>query len=133
MTDRPTDGRERPRAVLVAEDEDAVRTFVTMALQQAGLDVTAAPDGRAALDLFAADPHRYDLILTDVTMPHLLGTELAAGARAVRPGVPVLFMSAFPGGAGRTRAALPEGATLLEKPFSVAALAEAVNRALGRP
>lgn len=132
MTDRPTDGRERPRAVLVAEDEDAVRAFVTMALQQAGLDVTAAPDGRAALDLFAADPHRYDLILTDVTMPHLLGTELAAGARAVRPGVPVLFMSAFPGGAGRTRATLPEGAALLEKPFSVAALAEAVNRALDR-
>lgn len=117
------------RTVLVAEDDPAVRAFVTAALQQAGFVVIAAPDGRAAGDLFAADPHRFDVILTDVMMPHVLGTELAARARELRPRVPVVFMSAFPGGPGRAPEPLPENEPLLEKPFTVPALLAAVSRA----
>src|SRR6266480_4931038 len=89
-----------PRTVLLAEDDDAVRDFVRAVLEQAGFAVVAAPDGRAAGDLFAADPDRFALVLTDVIMPHAIGPELAARVRALRPGRPVLFMSAFPGGPG---------------------------------
>lgn len=113
----------------MAEDDDAVRTFVAMALRQAGYTVVVAPDGRTAGDLFAAEPHRFDVILTDVMMPHALGTEFAARARELRPDVPVVFMSAFPGGPGRAPEPLPENEPLLEKPFSVPALLAAVAQA----
>jgi DNA-binding response OmpR family regulator len=119
--------------VLVAEDDDAVRGFVCAVLEQAGFAVVSAPDGRAAGDLFAADPGRFDLVLTDVIMPHALGIELAARVRRVRPTVPVLFMSAFPGGSGAAPEPLPADEPLLEKPFTVARLLRAVNDAFARP
>lgn len=123
--------RPGPRTVLLAEDDDAVRAFVRAVLEQAGFAVVAAADGRAAGDLFAASPHRFSLLLTDVVMPHAIGPELAARARALRPDLPVLFMSAFPGGPGIAPDPLPADEPLLEKPFSMAALLAAVSTALG--
>ncbi|MBN9120428.1 MAG: response regulator [Planctomycetes bacterium] len=121
----------RPRTVLLAEDDDAVREFVRAVLEQAGFAVVTAPDGRAAGDLFAADPGRFALVVTDVVMPHAIGPELAVRVRAIRPGLPVLFMSAFPGGPGLAPDPLPADEPLLEKPFTVAALLAAVAAALG--
>jgi CheY-like chemotaxis protein len=121
----------RRRTVLLAEDDDAVREFVRAALEQSGYTVVAAGDGRAAGDLFAAAPDRFDLVLTDVVMPHAVGPELAALARRLRPAVPVLFMSAFPGGLGLAPDALAPDERLLEKPFTVTGLLRAVNDILG--
>lgn len=121
----------RTQTILVAEDEDTVRELVQIALEQAGFVVCAAADGQIAGDLFAAEPQRFDLVLTDVIMPHALGTELAARVRALRPEVPVLFMSAFAGGAGFAPDPLPSDEVLLEKPFTMATLQEAVRRMLG--
>jgi DNA-binding response OmpR family regulator len=121
------------RTILLAEDDDAVREFVRAVLEQAGFAIVAAPDGRAAGELFAAAPDRFALVLTDVIMPRAIGPELAAGVRALRPGLPVLFMSAFPGGPGLAPDPLPAGEALLEKPFTVAALLTAVRGALGDP
>lgn len=129
----PPPGPPRTRTVLVAEDDDAVRAFVVAVLEQAGFAVVAASDGATAGDLFAAEPARFDLVLTDVIMPHSLGTDLAARVRALRPGVPVLFMSAFPGGAGIAPDPLPVNEPLLEKPFTVATLLQAVRAILGNP
>lgn len=140
MSVRPTppvvmDGHPKrpaaPRTVLVAEDDDAVRAFVRAVLEQAGFAVVAAPDGRAAGDIFAAHPDRFALVLTDVVMPHAIGPELATRVRALRPRLPVLFMSAFPGGPGIAPDPLPADEPLLEKPFSVSALLTAVATALG--
>ena len=125
-------GGPHPRTVLLAEDDDAVREFVRAVLEQAGYAVVAAADGRAAGDLFAAAPDRFDLVLTDVVMPHAVGPELASRARRLRPGVPVLFMSAFAGGIAGAPEPLPAGEMLLEKPFSVNALLRAVSDVLGR-
>jgi CheY-like chemotaxis protein len=121
----------RRRTVLLAEDDDAVREFVRAALEQSGYTVVAACDGRAAGDTFAADPDRFDLVLTDVVMPHAVGPELAAHVRRLRPAVPVLFMSAFPGGLGLCPNALAPDERLLEKPFTVACLLKAVNDTWG--
>jgi CheY-like chemotaxis protein len=129
---QPPPAPPRARTVLLAEDDDAVRGFVIAVLEQAGFVVVSAPDGRAAGDRFAADPARFDLVLTDVIMPHALGTELAARVRALRPEVPILFMSAFPGGAGIAPEPLPPNEALVEKPFTVAKLLEAINEALPR-
>jgi two-component system, cell cycle response regulator CpdR len=124
-------GPAGPRTVLLAEDDDAVREFVRTVLEQAGFAVVTAADGRAAGDLFAAAPDRFALVLTDVIMPHAIGPELAARVRALRPDLPVLFMSAFPGGPGIAPDPLPANEPLLEKPFTVAALLAAVAVALG--
>ncbi|MCS6866499.1 MAG: response regulator [Gemmataceae bacterium] len=122
----------RPPVILVAEDDDAVRTFVVAALQQAGYVVVAAVNGHSAQELFVANPAQFDLVLTDVIMPQVLGTELAACVRQLRPEVPVLFMSAFPGGVNTAPEPLPVDEPLLEKPFSITTLLEAVRHALRR-
>ncbi len=122
----------RSPAILVAEDDDAVRSFVITVLQQAGYIVVAASNGQSARELFIANPAQFDLVLTDVVMPQALGTELAACVRQVRPEVPVLFMSAFPGGAGTAPEPLPADEPLLQKPFTVATLLETVRTALRR-
>ncbi len=120
----------RRRTILVAEDDDAVRTFVRIVLEQAGFAVVAAPDGRAAGDLFDANPGAFDLVLTDVVMPFATGVELAARVRARRPELPVLFMSAFPGGPDLAPDPLPPDEPLLEKPFTLVKLLDVVNAAL---
>jgi DNA-binding response OmpR family regulator len=118
------------QTILLAEDDDTIRALVQVALQQAGFAVLVASDGRSAGDLFAAHPERFDLVLTDVIMPQALGTELAARVRKLRPDVPVLFMSAFPGGAGTAPDPLPSEEVLLEKPFTMATLLEVIHRTL---
>ena len=127
--------KRRPAArrptILVAEDEDAVRTFVRLALDHGGFTVVATPNGRAAGELFDADPHAFDLVLTDIIMPFVNGVELAARVRARRPDLPVLFMSAFHGGTELAPDPLPPDEPVLEKPFTMARLLEVVNAALG--
>ncbi|QEG28809.1 Transcriptional activator protein CopR [Gemmata obscuriglobus] len=118
------------RAILVAEDDDAVREFVRIVLEQANFRVSTAPNGRAAGDLFEADPLAFDMLLTDVVMPLATGVELAARVRAARPELPVLFMSAFPGSPGLAPCPLPPGTVLLEKPFSLVQLIERVRTTL---
>lgn len=122
QTHRPT--------ILVAEDDDAVREFVRIVLEQANFVVNTAPNGRDAGDLFAADPLAFDMLLTDVVMPFATGVELAARVRAERPELPVLFMSAFPGTPGLAPCPLPPGAVLLEKPFSLVQLLARVRETL---
>jgi DNA-binding response OmpR family regulator len=117
---------------LVAEDDDAVRDFVIAVLQQAGYMVVATTNGQSAQELFVANPAQFDLVLTDVIMPQALGTELAAFVRQVRPEVPVLFMSAFPGGTGTAPEPLPADEPLLQKPFTIVTLLETVRTALRR-
>lgn len=117
-------------AILVAEDDDAVREFVRIVLDQAGFAVRTAPNGRAAGDLFDADPGAFDMLLTDVVMPLATGVELAERVRATRPELPVLFMSAFPGTPGLSPCPLPAGADLLEKPFSLTQLLDRVRATL---
>lgn len=116
----------RPATVLLAEDDDAVREFVRAALEFDGYAVVPAADGGEALDRFRAEPARFDLVLSDVLMPVRTGPELAAALAAIWPTARVLFMSAYV----ETASALPAGAELLEKPFTVAQLLAAVSRVL---
>jgi len=127
---RPPTPPDRP-AILLVDDEDAVREVVRLALTQAGYEVAAAADAGQALKVFRADPGRFGLVLSDVLMPGRSGVELVADLRALNPDVRVLFMSGYHGGSATQPVSLPEGAEVLEKPFGLDTLLKAVARAAG--
>lgn len=111
--------------VLVVEDDPSLRALMVRTLTGKGYRALEAGDGIEALERLAADPD-IELVVTDIVMPRMNGVELAqrmaSSARAR-----LLFVSAF--GAEYTK--LP--ATLLEKPFSPAALVAQVERLLEVP
>jgi DNA-binding NtrC family response regulator len=116
-----------PGAILLVDDEDGVREYARKVLELAGYTVQPAESADAAERLFRRDPAGVALLLTDVIMPGRTGPELARDLRAIRPGLGVLYISGYVGGAGP----LPNGSPLLEKPFTPDALMAAVRRAIG--
>jgi DNA-binding response OmpR family regulator len=112
--------------ILLVDDDRDLRDLVAQALTASGFRVYAAPDADTARDVWT-EYGPFDLLLTDVIMPGKRGPELALELQALQPGLPVVFMS---GALGDAR--LPEGAVLLEKPFSLAGLVQIVRRQLAQ-
>ncbi len=81
--------------VLVVDDEDAILEFMGDLLSGWGLGVTLKASGAEAKHAFAAEPQRYDLVLTDHTMPRVTGLELARQIHAIRPGTPVILYTGY--------------------------------------
>jgi PAS domain S-box-containing protein len=119
--------------VLLAEDEDGVRRLARTILEKEGFRVHDAADGRAALELARRIGHRVGLLVTDVVMPGLRGTELADQLQAEDPGLRVLFMSGYTEADQLRDEALAPGQAFLAKPFSPAELREAVADVLREP
>jgi len=112
--------------ILAVEDEFFVRSLIVETLQGEGHTVLDAPDGEAALAMVREAPD-IELIVTDVRMPKLDGFALALSARALRPGLPVLFMTGYSG------ASPPEAlatAPMLHKPFAPEELVATVGTIL---
>ncbi|SDY90110.1 PAS domain S-box-containing protein [Micromonospora pattaloongensis] len=120
--------RGRGETILVVEDEAALREATTRLLRRNGYEVVEAGNGIEALE--AAANTRWDLLLTDVVMPHMSGRELAERLRLHRPDLRVLFMSGYSQEVLGPGKALDEGVTLLAKPFTEAALLAKVHAAL---
>jgi PAS domain S-box-containing protein len=114
--------------ILLVEDDPDVRDLMARRLQLLGYDVTVAEDGHRALGMLPQQ-RDIDLLLTDIVLPGgLYGDNLAQQARALRPGLKVLFMSGYPKTA-RDRMA-DDNAAILRKPFRNQELAQALHRAL---
>jgi CheY-like chemotaxis protein len=79
--------------VLLVDDEASVRDFMRELLQGWGLEVTVAASPAEALAAFDADAARWDLVITDQTMPGMTGLDLARALLARRPGLPVILYS----------------------------------------
>jgi len=116
--------------ILVVDDEDAMRTLVTRILEQDGYAVIAAASGQAALEAVENNPGGIDLLLADVIMPKMLGTELASRVTSAHPEIPVVFMSAYSRHELQSQGKLNEDVTLVEKPFEFEELLAAVSHAL---
>ena len=87
MTERPT--------VLVVDDEAAIRIFAEKTLTAAGYEPLTAEDAAEALCVIASHGP-FDLFVIDVTMPEMLGTELASQIRGTNPTAKVLYFTATP-------------------------------------
>lgn len=115
--------------VLVAEDEQLIAMVIEDALTELGFTVLLAGDGRAALDL--ASRTGFDVLVTDLAMPHLGGLELIPRLRARRPGLPVVVMTGYlpPGSTERLSGQTGGGPlVVLQKPFAMDRLVEALAR-----
>jgi len=113
--------------ILIAEDDEQVRKIAARSLSLLGYTVIEAADGEEALNQYQRRDVGIDLLLTDIVMPRLGGKALAERLRAVRPTLPILFMT------GHTTLGTvfddPES-EVLEKPFTPRALAQKVRRLL---
>ncbi len=117
-------------AILLAEDDESVRAFVTRALTHRGHEVTAVSDGDAAIEALKAQT--YDLMLTDIVMPGLDGLALAETAAKINPRMTVLMMTGFAEARERADGARGQGpvADIITKPFSLKQICSAVDAAL---
>ena len=96
--DQRQQSRKKPRlsgSVMVVDDEDIILEFMGDLLASWGLDVMLVPNGVDARNAFAAQPQRYDLVLTDQTMPRLTGLELARQISGIRPQTPVILYTGY--------------------------------------
>ncbi len=110
--------------VLVVEDEEAVRAIVAESLRELGCRVLEASDGSAGLRMLQSH-ERVDALVTDVGLPGLNGRQLADAAQERWPGLPVLLITGYAGGA--IEEALPAGMEVICKPFALDALASRVR------
>jgi two-component system cell cycle sensor histidine kinase/response regulator CckA len=116
--------------ILMAEDEPAVRSSCARILTHAGYTVVDAPDGPTALHLMAQSATRFDLLLSDVVMPGMSGSELARRVKERQPDIAVLFMSGYADDAVVHDELAASAVTCIAKPFTVRELSEAVERAI---
>jgi len=118
------------QTILVVEDNAGVRQLAARLLRSFGYAVVQAADATAALETMQSSNVPIDLVLTDVIMPDLSGPQLAAKLQALRPGLPVLYMSGYADDFLSTRGFGQASGNLVRKPFEPAQLAEQVRRAL---
>jgi len=120
--------------IAVIDDEKSVATFVGARLEQLKYRTVVFNDPREALSAIHTEPHRFDLIVTDLTMPHLTGHDLIQALRTEGHSTPAVLMSGFcndgltEDGIGRLGRTI-----LLTKPFNGDDLARAVRQALETP
>ncbi len=120
----PVGAQERPRRILIVEDEVLVRTVIAEAARDAGYRVTEAGSAQAALD-FLASGKAVDLVFTDINMPGMDGVTLARRIKADHPRVKVILTSgqALPAGGRRL-------GIFIAKPYSIADVLAKVGRAI---
>ena len=114
--------------VLVVEDAEPLRKMIVAMLLDGGYAIVEAPDGEEALRVIEGERVGIDLVLTDVIMPRMNGTELATRLWQIRPGMPVLFMSGY--SENPLTEGVRNGACFLRKPFTSQGLIERVRHAI---
>lgn len=118
--------------ILVVDDDADVRAVTRRALETHGYEVAEAADGVDAIRTIREHSGRVSLVLTDVVMWRMGGSELSACLASLYPGTRMLFMSGYREDALRRQGLLPAGAAFIAKPFAPDALAEKAHKLLGR-
>jgi CheY-like chemotaxis protein len=120
--------------ILVAEDDDGVRAFVSRALVHLGHEVVEAEDGGLASEVMLAESGRFDLLLSDIKMPVMDGIALALNVAASWPEVTIVLMTGFADQRERAHGLDALIYDVIPKPFSLQMLMDKVADALaGRP
>jgi len=118
--------------ILLAEDDDSVRIVIVEVLRDLGYRVLESRDGQDALAAAESHPGRIDLVLSDVVLPGMSGTELQGRLQRARPGLRLLLLSGTDDAMARQGIA-SRGLPFLQKPFSPWALATRLREVLDAP
>ncbi len=123
----------RLHRILLVEDEARLAVLGQRVLESAGFEVVVHTSSLQALEEFRSDPNRYDLLVTDNTMPHMTGLQLVENVLAVRPDIPILMVSGI-GESMSVEAVKKCGVTrLLSKPYQSADLKRAAQELVTAP
>jgi len=118
-------GSER---ILLVDDEEVLVRAVKKMLETLGYRVTAVTDSREALEIFGGQPDAFDLVITDYTMPKMIGTELAREIRKICPTIPIILSTGFSESLDKEGAAAAGISALIMKPVSLKGIAELIWR-----
>jgi len=124
------------RWILVADDDDEMRSLLSALFRSDGFTVSEAKDGQELLSMLTAKtapdgtPIAPDLVVTDVQMPGATGIRVLSHVRRAHPTVPVILITAFGSAELHAQAKRLGAATVLDKPFDVAELRKLVQRYL---
>jgi two-component system cell cycle response regulator CpdR len=116
-------------SILLAEDDESLLKFLTLALERAGHKVMATSDGLQALDALDG-PEAFDLLLTDIVMPGMDGIELSQKATKKQPHLKVMFITGFAAVAMNHKQPAQSAPRILSKPFHLNDLVEQVETLL---
>jgi PAS domain S-box-containing protein len=118
--------------ILLLDDEPALTTSLRRLLERLNYQVTTSNSAREAVALVAANPAQFDLVITDMTMPEMNGLEVARQCHTLRPELPVILASGYSAAISATNLHEAGIGQLIEKPISMAVLAELVQRTLAK-
>ncbi|MCK1542611.1 response regulator [Bradyrhizobium sp. 147] len=116
--------------ILIADDEDSMRTLVARAIAMDGHETVTAQDGAEALEILNREGGAFDLLLTDIQMPVMDGIALALSAARDFPNLTILLMTGFADQRERASNLNALVHDVVTKPFSVADIRTAVADAL---
>jgi CheY-like chemotaxis protein len=125
----PYPGTER---ILFVDDEPAIIALGDRILTRLGYAVEARASGTDALACFSDNPKRFDLVVTDMTMPHMTGDELARRILAIRPDIPVILCTGYSSQVAEEKAKGIGVREVVMKPLTAATLAQTVREVLDR-
>jgi CheY-like chemotaxis protein len=122
--------RGNGETVMIVDDERVLVALAEETLAELGYEPVGFDSSLAAFEAFRAEPKRFDLVLTDETMPDLTGTELAREIRQLRPDISIILMSGYSGAQLNERAQAVGIIDVLRKPLVRRDIAVPVARAL---
>ena len=119
--------------IFLIDDEKEVLSMETKMLERLGYAVSSCTDSNEALKIFQADPGAYDLVISDVAMPHIPGDALAVKLQNIRPDIPILLCTGYSRTVTEAKALDMGIRALLAKPVSMKELDRAVRDILDTP
>jgi signal transduction histidine kinase len=118
------------QTVMIVDDEKPLVALAEETLAELGYEPIGFSSSVAALEAFREAPQRFDIVLTDETMPELVGTDLAREIRRMRPDIPIVLMSGYSGPQLHERASAVGIREVLRKPLQSMDIAECLGRVL---
>jgi DNA-binding response OmpR family regulator len=122
-------GKER---ILFVDDEETIAHVAEEMLEEMGYDTLATTNSLAALEAFRLQPDRFDIVITDQTMPGMTGMELAEEVLKIRPEIPIIVCTGLRESVHRNHAMISNIEAFIMKPFTMAELDATIRKVLLR-